>query len=75
VADPTTLHDEPDEEDGRSSVSSVGLSGRLDKPDTARGLKDRIGMGLLLSASGSSGQVEGVRAYKVESPPLPRISP
>jgi hypothetical protein len=38
---------QPDDKGGPSSGSGVGLSERLDKPDAAGDLKDRIGTGLL----------------------------
>jgi hypothetical protein len=38
-----------------SSGSGVGLSGRLDKPDAASCLKDRIGKGLLALGVGFVG--------------------
>jgi hypothetical protein len=37
----------PDDKGGPSSGSGVRLLERLDKPDAASGLKDRIGKGLL----------------------------
>jgi hypothetical protein len=66
------IHDKPDDGSSFSSGSGVWFAGRLNKPDAANGLKDRIGRDLLLPASGSSGQVAGVRAYEVEAQPLSR---
>ena len=47
--------DKPDEGPSLSSGSGVGLSGRLDKPDAASCLKDRIGKGLLAVCVGYVG--------------------
>jgi hypothetical protein len=73
--EPDDALDKPDDGPSFSSGGGVGLSERLDKPDAASGLKDRIGTGSLLCASGTSGQVEGVMAYAVEERPLFSISP
>jgi hypothetical protein len=47
--------DKPDDGPSFSSGSSVGLSERLDKPDAASGLKDRIGTRLLAPSVGFVG--------------------
>jgi hypothetical protein len=58
------------------SGSSVGLSRRLDKPDAASDLKDRIGKGLLALCVGYVGLGRrGKITYEVEMHPLSRISP
>jgi hypothetical protein len=45
----------PDDGPSFSSGNGVGLSGRLDKPDAASDLKDRIGKGLLALCVGFVG--------------------
>ena len=45
----------PDDKGGPSSGSGVELSGKLDKPDAASGLEDRIAKGLLALGVGFVG--------------------
>ena len=54
----------------------MGLPERLDKPDAASDLKDRIDKGLLTLRVGFVGSgCRGKRVYEVEERPLYRISP
>jgi hypothetical protein len=53
--EPDDAPHQPDDKDDPSSGSGVGLSGRLDKPDAASGLEDRIGKGLLALGVGFVG--------------------